>query len=120
MELNVLTLVYLLSSVTFIIGLKNLSHPATARRGNLVAATGMTLAILATIFLYKDEDGNPLHNYGWIFGGLIIGGIAGTLAAKRVKKYPLGLAATPNKICFVEANRGFVVASLRRRSRKRE
>ncbi len=85
MELNVLTLIYLLSSITFIIGLKNLSHPATARRGNLVAAAGMTLAILATIFLYKDEDGKPLHNYAWIFGGLLIGGIAGTLAAKKVK-----------------------------------
>ncbi|MEX6687186.1 NAD(P)(+) transhydrogenase (Re/Si-specific) subunit beta [Danxiaibacter flavus] len=85
MELNVLTLIYLLSSITFIIGLKNLSHPATARRGNLVAAAGMTLAILATIFLYKDEDGKPLHNYAWIFGGLIIGGIAGTFAAKKVK-----------------------------------
>lgn len=85
MELNVLTLIYLLSSITFIIGLKNLSHPATARRGNLVAAAGMTLAILATIFLYKDEDGKPLHNYGWIVAGLLIGGVAGTLAARKVK-----------------------------------
>ncbi len=62
-----------------------LSNPASARKGNLVAAAGMTIAIFATIFLYKDDQGNLLHNYGWIFGGLIIGAIAGTLAAKKVK-----------------------------------
>ncbi len=85
MESQILTLLYIIGSVTFIIGLKMLSNPATARRGNLIAAGGMTLAIAGTIFLYKDEDGNALHNYAWIFGGLLIGGIAGTLAAKKVK-----------------------------------
>lgn len=84
MELNLLTLSYLIGSITFILGLKMLSNPATARKGNLVAATGMGIAILATIFLYE-EEGVKLHNYGWIFGGLIIGGIIGTLAAKKVK-----------------------------------
>jgi NAD(P) transhydrogenase subunit beta len=62
-----------------------LSHPETARKGNLVAAVGMTIAILATIFLYTDENGNKLGNYAWIFGGLIIGTIVGTLAAKKVQ-----------------------------------
>src|SRR6185369_4393302 len=85
MEINVLTIIYLLTSVTFIIGLKMLSNPATARKGNLIAAGGMTIAIVGTIFLYKDDTGNSLHNYGWIFGGLVIGGIIGTLAAKKVK-----------------------------------
>lgn len=84
MELNILTLCYLIGSVTFILGLKMLSHPATARKGNLVAAVGMTIAIFGTIFLYE-EDGKPLGNYAWIFGGLLIGGIVGTLAAKKVK-----------------------------------
>ena len=85
MELNVLTLCYLIGSVTFIIGLKMLSNPARARKGNLIAATGMTVAILATIFLYRDDAGNKLHNYGWIFSGILIGAIIGTLAAKKVK-----------------------------------
>ncbi|MDB5202490.1 MAG: transhydrogenase subunit beta [Ferruginibacter sp.] len=85
MELNILTLIYLIASVTFIIGLKMLSNPAAARKGNLVAAGGMTLAIIGTIFLYKDDAGERLHNYGWIFAGLAIGGIIGTLAAKKVK-----------------------------------
>ncbi len=85
MEINILTLCYLLGSVTFILGLKMLSNPATARRGNLIAAFGMSLAILGTIFLYRDDQGNRLHNYGWIFGGILIGGTIGTLAAKKVK-----------------------------------
>ncbi|QEC66041.1 NAD(P)(+) transhydrogenase (Re/Si-specific) subunit beta [Panacibacter ginsenosidivorans] len=85
MAINILTLIYLLASVTFIIGLKMLSNPAHARRGNLIAAAGMTIAILGTIFLYKDDEGNSLHNYGWIFGGILVGAIIGTLAAKKVK-----------------------------------
>lgn len=80
-----LLLSYLIGSVTFIIGLKMLSHPESARRGNGVAAFGMTLAVLATIFLYRTETGAGLHNYGWIFSGLIVGGIIGTIAAKKVK-----------------------------------
>ncbi|HEY8398514.1 MAG TPA: NAD(P)(+) transhydrogenase (Re/Si-specific) subunit beta [Flavihumibacter sp.] len=80
-----LTILYLLASVSFILGLKLLSNPATARRGNLIAAGGMALAIVGTIFLYRQEDGAPLGNYGWIFGGLIIGSVVGTLAAKKVQ-----------------------------------
>lgn len=84
MELNILTLSYLIGSITFILGLKMLSNPASARKGNLVAAGGMAIAILATIFLYE-EDGEKLHNYGWIFGGIAVGTLIGFLAAKRVK-----------------------------------
>jgi H+-translocating NAD(P) transhydrogenase subunit beta len=84
MELNILTLSYLIASVTFIIGLKMLSNPATARNGNLVAAVGMTIAIIGTIFLYE-ENGNKLGNYAWIFGGIAIGTVIGFLAAKKVK-----------------------------------
>ena len=84
MGLNILTLCYIIGSVTFIIGLKMLSNPAAARNGNLVAAAGMTIAILGTIFLYE-EGGQRLGNYGWIFGGIAIGAVVGTLAAKKVK-----------------------------------
>jgi H+-translocating NAD(P) transhydrogenase subunit beta len=84
----ILLLSYLIGSITFILGLKMLSHPDSARRGNLVAAAGMTIAIFATIFLYAyPENGElkHLHNYGWIFGGLIIGTVMGTYAAKKVQ-----------------------------------
>ncbi|HRP57383.1 NAD(P)(+) transhydrogenase (Re/Si-specific) subunit beta, partial [Agriterribacter sp.] len=81
----ILTTIYLLASITFIIGLKMLSHPARARRGNLIAAAGMAAAVAGTIFLYKDEEGNALGNYAWIFGGLLIGAVVGTVAARKVK-----------------------------------
>jgi H+-translocating NAD(P) transhydrogenase subunit beta len=85
MEINLLTLCYMVGSFTFITGLKMLSNPASARKGNLLAAAGMAIAIAGTIFLYKDEAGNKLHNYEWIFGGIIIGAIIGTASAKKVK-----------------------------------
>jgi H+-translocating NAD(P) transhydrogenase subunit beta len=84
MEVNILTLCYLIGSITFILGLKMLSNPASARKGNLVAAGGMTIAIFGTIFLYE-ENGTKLGNYPWIFAALAIGGIVGTMAAKKVK-----------------------------------
>ena len=82
MELNILIICYLIGSVTFIIGLKMLSHPESARKGNLIAAAGMAVSILGTIFLYQ-EEGQKLGNYPWIFTALIIGTVLGTLAAKR-------------------------------------
>lgn len=84
MELSILTIIYIIASLTFIIGLKMLSNPASARKGNLIAAGGMMLAIFGTIFLYEDE-GRGLGNYAWIFTGLIIGGVVGTMAARRVQ-----------------------------------
>ena len=84
MEINLLVLIYLIGSITFIVGLKMLSNPSSARKGNLVAAAGMFLAILGTIFLYENE-GQRLGNYPWIFAALIIGTIVGTLMAKKVQ-----------------------------------
>ena len=84
MGLNILTLCYLIGSVTFILGLKMLSNPATARKGNLIAAGGMIIAILGTIFLYE-EGGQKLGNYAWVFGGIAIGTVIGFLSAKKVK-----------------------------------
>jgi H+-translocating NAD(P) transhydrogenase subunit beta len=80
-----LTISYLIGSISFIIGLRMLSHPDSARKGNLYAAIGMGLAIIATIFLYKSPEGNSIGNHAWIFGGLLIGTVVGTMAAKRVQ-----------------------------------
>ena len=84
MAKHLLTIIYLIASISFIVGLKMLAHPARARKGNLIAAEGMALAILGTIFLYE-EDGIKLGNHLWIFSGLLIGSVIGTLAAKKVK-----------------------------------
>lgn len=84
MEMNLLVCCYLLGAITFIVGLKMLSNPASARKGNWVAAGGMFVAILGTIFLYEDE-GQKLGNHIWIFAALLIGTLMGTLMAKRVQ-----------------------------------
>jgi len=78
-----LELIYLIASITYIIGLKLLGHPETARRGNLIAAAGMTLAILGTLFFYPGEV-TPLI-YILIAIAIAIGTITGWLIAKRVK-----------------------------------
>jgi len=87
--LSVLELSYILASVLFILGLKKLSHPDTARSGNLWAAAGMGLAILFTILFHKTkmEDGSyaGIHNLGWIIGALVIGSAVGWMAARKVK-----------------------------------
>jgi H+-translocating NAD(P) transhydrogenase subunit beta len=84
MQQYILEICYLIASVLFVVGLKMLSGPKTARKGNILAAVGMVLAILATIALHK-QDGNAIGNYGWIFSGLLIGTVVGWLAAKKVK-----------------------------------
>jgi len=85
MQQHILQLIYLIGSVTFILGLKYLGNAATARKGNLIAAFGMAISIFGTIFLYTDKDGNHLGNLGLIFGGLIVGTVIGWMAAKKVQ-----------------------------------
>ncbi|HOW32295.1 MAG TPA: NAD(P)(+) transhydrogenase (Re/Si-specific) subunit beta, partial [Bacteroidales bacterium] len=83
-EISILEISYLVASVLFILGLKKLSHPATARSGNLWAAAGMTAAILFTILFHK-KDGEPIGNIVWIVVALAIGSFIGWYASKKVK-----------------------------------
>ena len=85
MGFSILILIYIIAAVTFVIGLQMLSQPASARKGNIIAGIGMLMAIFGTIFLFKDETGAGLKNYGWIFGGLLIGTAMGVIMAKKVK-----------------------------------
>jgi NAD(P) transhydrogenase subunit beta len=84
MKQSVLDLIYMIGAVSFIFGIKMLGNPEKAKKGNLIAAFGMGLAIFGTIFLYEN-NGVKLGNYGWIFGGLLLGTIIGTLMAKKVQ-----------------------------------
>ncbi|HEX7457988.1 MAG TPA: NAD(P)(+) transhydrogenase (Re/Si-specific) subunit beta, partial [Ginsengibacter sp.] len=101
---GILSICYLIASVTFILGLKMLSNPATARKGNLIAAGGMIIAILGTIFLYEN-NGKKLGNYPWIFSAIVIGTIIGTLAAKKVK-----MTAMPELVSFFNGMGGACAA----------
>lgn len=80
----ILEISYVIASVLFILGLKMLSHPLTARRGNILAAIGMLVAIIATI-LFHQKEGKPIGNIGFILGAISIGTVIGWLIAKRVK-----------------------------------
>lgn len=83
-EISILEISYLVASILFILGLKKLSHPATARAGNLWAAAGMGAAILFTILFHK-KDGQPIGNIAWILIAIAIGSFIGWYASKKVK-----------------------------------
>jgi NAD(P) transhydrogenase subunit beta len=73
-----INLSYTLAAVLFILGLKFLSHPATARRGNTLSAFGMLLAVVVTLL---DQS---IIDYRWILLGIVIGAVIGALAARLV------------------------------------
>ena len=66
---------YLLASVFFVLGLKAMSHPETARRGMFLAEAGMLAAIIGTLMHHE------IVSYEWIIAGLVIGSIVGALMA---------------------------------------
>jgi len=72
-------LAYLLSAVLFVVGLKRLQSPATARAGNALAAVAMLIAIVATLV------DNRILSWGAILTGVVIGSLIGAVAARPVK-----------------------------------
>ncbi|MEN0003292.1 MAG: NAD(P)(+) transhydrogenase (Re/Si-specific) subunit beta [Bacteroidota bacterium] len=77
-----INLAYLIGAIAFVWGLRLLSSPDSARRGNTLAGAGMGIAIIATMLLPLE---NASNNYGWIVGGMLIGGIIGLVTSKRIK-----------------------------------
>jgi NAD(P) transhydrogenase subunit beta len=102
--ISILEITYVIASVLFILGLKMLSHPLTARRGNFLAAVGMVLAIIATIFLHE-KDGEPIRNIGLIVAAIVIGTIIGWLIAKKVR-----MTAMPQLVSFFNGMGGAAAA----------
>ncbi|TYA74798.1 NAD(P)(+) transhydrogenase (Re/Si-specific) subunit beta [Seonamhaeicola marinus] len=78
-----LSIIYLIATVTFIVGLKRLGHPDTAKSGNLIAAAGMGLAIVGTIFIHDLEV--PTIIYILIGIAILVGAIIGWLIAVKVE-----------------------------------
>ncbi len=76
---NTQAMAYLASAILFILALKGLTHPASARRGNYLAMTGMGLAIAATLL------GNEVQSYGFIIAGVAVGAVIGSVLAARVQ-----------------------------------
>ncbi len=98
-----LELSYLLAAIFFVVGLKFQSHPETARKGNLWAASGMFLAMITTLFLHKDADGNgiALTNGVIIVLAIAVAGVLGAVIARRVK-----MTAMPELVSFFNATGG--------------
>jgi len=76
---NATALAYLIASVCFILALKGLSSPASARQGNIFGMVGMVIAVLTTLL---DPE---VVSYTWIIIGILIGGTIGTIIAKRIQ-----------------------------------
>ena len=70
---------YLIAAALFIFGLKGLSHPRTAVRGNLIGAVGMLLAVVVTLL------DRQILSYEWIILGFVIGGAVGAVFAVKVE-----------------------------------
>ena len=94
-----INIAYLIAAVCFIVGLKLLSSPATARRGNQIAALGMTIAVVATLFM------PGLHNIWLILVGLAIGAVAAVYPARSVK-----MTAMPQMVAIFNGMGGATAA----------
>ena len=94
---------YLLAAILFVWGLKLLSHPETARRGNFWAAAGMILAMITTLFLHEDETGTriQLMNMVIIIITIGLGGMIGYFISVKVK-----MTAMPELVSFFNASGG--------------
>lgn len=94
---------YLIAAILFVVGLKKLSHPETARSGNILAGIGMALAMAATIFLHRGPGGDfiPSSNVALILVLIAVSSIAGTIMARKVK-----MTAMPQFVSLFNATGG--------------
>ncbi|WP_323756201.1 NAD(P)(+) transhydrogenase (Re/Si-specific) subunit beta [Roseivirga sp.] len=102
---SILEICYIIASVTFIMGLKMLSSPDKARKGNLYAAYGMGLAIVATILFKEELSSDKTLNYVLILAGLLFGTLIGKRMAMRVK-----MTAMPQMVSFFNGMGGACAA----------
>ena len=99
MSMNLVTTLYLIASICFIQALKGLSHPTTSRRGNLFGMLGMALAIFTTIgLIYKLGAELATAGIGYVIVGLLVGGTAGSIMAKRVE-----MTKMPELVAFMHS-----------------
>lgn len=98
-----LELSYLVAALLFVYGLRLLSHPETARKGNLWAAVAMGLAMVTTLFLHKSSDGEHIGmtNVLVIVVFIAIGGTIGWIISRKVK-----MTAMPQLVSLFNASGG--------------
>jgi NAD(P) transhydrogenase subunit beta len=98
MSMNLVTFLYLVASVCFIQALKGLSHPTTSIRGNVFGMAGMLIAALTTAALIFELSKGSLTGLSWVLLGLLAGGAAGTIMAKRVE-----MTKMPELVAFMHS-----------------
>jgi NAD(P) transhydrogenase subunit beta len=99
MSLNLVTLLYLIASICFIQALKGLSHPTTSIRGNLFGMIGMGIAVVTTAALIVKLAGeSAASGMVYVLGGLLVGGSAGALMAKKVE-----MTKMPELVAFMHS-----------------
>ncbi|SDL96265.1 NAD(P)(+) transhydrogenase (Re/Si-specific) subunit beta [Pseudomonas indica] len=99
MSMNLITVLYLVASVCFIQALKGLSHPTSSRRGNVFGMIGMAIAVLTTIgLIFKLGAEIATTGIGFVIVGLLIGGTAGSIMAKRVE-----MTKMPELVAFMHS-----------------
>ncbi|WP_252272050.1 NAD(P)(+) transhydrogenase (Re/Si-specific) subunit beta [Pseudomonas subflava] len=99
MSMNLITLLYLVASVCFIQALKGLSHPTTSRQGNAFGMIGMAIAVLTTLgLIYKLGADMAVQGIGFVIVGLLVGGSAGAIMAKRVE-----MTKMPELVAFMHS-----------------
>src|SRR5690554_3874222 len=108
-SMNTVTLFYLIASVCFIQSLKGLSHPTTSIRGNIFGMVGMAIAILTTaaLILSLATDGTAAMGLTWVILGLLVGGVIGTIMAKRVE-----MTKMPELVAFMHSMIGLAAVAI--------
>jgi NAD(P) transhydrogenase subunit beta len=90
-------LTYLIASVLFIVGIRGLTHPRTAVKGNRLAATGMLVAVVATL-LDQQIFGGGAQAAGFILAGIVLGAAIGATLALKIK-----MTAVPEMVALLNA-----------------
>ncbi len=104
LSLNLVVLLYLVASILFIQALKGLSHPTTSIRGNVFGMAGMAIAVVTTVALIAKMSQQMAGSasfatgIGWVLGGLVVGGGAGSLMARRVE-----MTKMPELVAFMHS-----------------
>jgi NAD(P) transhydrogenase subunit beta len=107
MSMNLITVLYLVASICFIQALKGLSHPTTSRRGNAFGMIGMAIAVITTVgliqlkikeFAAQGIELNLVEGLGFVLAGLVVGGGAGAIMAKRVE-----MTKMPELVAFMHS-----------------
>ena len=108
MSLNLVTLLYLVASICFIQALKGLSHPTTSIKGNLFGMTGMAIAIATTVGLVMMlAQESAITGMTYVLAGLVIGGGAGAIMAKRVE-----MTKMPELVAFMHSMIGLAAVCI--------